>query len=144
MSDTTQIPANEVKNKNAVQPRPAPLPVKMKDWVRANKSSLTLNDHVEAIHQSLWDTSDEYRAFLEAVWDSDAVEGSLAIDNTMAAMLIREKAAKVDGNPVAHKRLDTIVKSLGVVLRRYQNSRKERRDTVAGTRVESLSNGNGE
>jgi hypothetical protein len=121
--------------------RPAPLPAKIDDWERKNKSSLTLNDHVESVHRTLWDSDEEYRRYLEAVWDSDAVEGSLAIDNVKAAEMIREKALKLDGNPVGTKKLDTIVRSLNVVLRRYENSRKERRETVQGVMVPSPSNG---
>jgi len=114
------------------QVRPAPLPAEIDDWERKIKHGLTLNDHVEAVHLMLWEDSPEYRAFLEAVWDSDAVEGSLSIDSTMAAQLLREKAKTIDGNPAGKKNLDTLKKSLGVVLNRYGNSRKERRHTVHG------------
>jgi len=104
----------------------------MEEWERKIKSERTLNDHVEDVHVALYDDSSEYRRLLEAVWDSDAVEGSLAIDNTLAAAMLRDKAKGISGNPVGDKKLDTIVKSLTVVLRRYHNSRKERRHTVEG------------
>ena len=121
---------NDISNK--IQARPQPLPAKIDTWVRKIKSTKMLNDYVEDAHRALWDDNPEYRTLLEAVWDSDAVEGSLAIDNTMAARLIREKAATMDGNPVGTKKLDTIVKSMGVILRRYEFSRNERRHTVEG------------
>jgi len=117
----------------AVQARPTPLPARIDEWERKIKNERTLNDHVEDVHIALYDDSPDYRRLLEAVWDSDAVEGSLAIDNTMAAMMIRDKAKDMPGNPVGAKKLDTIVKSLTVVLRRYHNSRKERRHTIEGT-----------
>ena len=85
---------------NLYRSRPTPLPAKMDDWERKIKSVRMLNDYVEDVHRALWDGDPKYREFLEAVWDSDAVEGSLAIDNTMAAMMIREKAKDIDGNPV--------------------------------------------
>lgn len=125
----------------ALKPRPDPLPTKIDEWERKIKSTRMLNDYVEDVHRMLWDDSKEYRDFLEAVWDSDAIEGSLAIDNVMAAEMIREKAKELDGSPVGNKKLDTIVKSLGVILRRYENSRKERRNTVQGVRVPSPENG---
>jgi hypothetical protein len=115
--------------------KPIPLPSKIDDWARKVKSSRTLNDHVEDIHRALWDTNPDYCRLLEAVWDSDAVEGSLAIDNSLAAMMLRDAAKEVPGNMAAGKKLDTLVKSLNVVLRRYENSRRERRDTVSGQRV---------
>jgi hypothetical protein len=131
----TVQPVSATSVSTSLQRRPSPLPAKIDDWQRKNKSSLTLNDYVEQIHRSLWDDDPSYRAYLEAVWDSDAVEGSLAIDNMMAAMKIRDKAPEFDGNPVGSKKLDTIVRSMNVVLRRYENSRKERRETVQGVQV---------
>jgi hypothetical protein len=114
--------------------KPEPLPAKISEWERAIESGLTLNDHVEQVHVMLYDESPEYRAFLEAVYDEDAVEGSLSADNYKAAELLREKARKI-GNPCGGKKLSPLAKSLNVVLRRYRKSRLERRDTVGGTRV---------
>jgi hypothetical protein len=143
-SSIHQLKENVTMATTALKPRPEPLPTKIDDWERKIKSARMLNDYVEDVHRMLWDDSKEYRDFLEAVWDSDAVEGSLAIDNVMAAEMIREKAKEIDGNPVGTKKLDTIVKSLGVILRRYENSRKERRNTVQGVRVPSPENGSAE
>lgn len=123
--------------------RPTPLPAKSDNWQRKIKSARTLNDHVEDVHLSLWDDNPEYRQFLEAVWDSDAIEGSLSIDNTMAAIMLRDKAKNIEGNPVDKKKLDTIVKSLGIVLRRYEFSRRERRHTVEGIKMPAPADGNG-
>jgi hypothetical protein len=128
-------------NNDAVRARPTPLPASIEDWQRKIKSERTLNDHVEDLHVMCWSESPDYRKYLEAVWDSDAVEGSLSIDNVKAAEMIREKARTIAGNPIANKKLDPIVKSLGVVLRRYQASRKERRNTVDGRIVPTENNG---
>ena len=79
--------------------------------------------------------NDEYRSYLRAVHDSQAVEGSLAADNLMAAQMIRAKAKTIDGNEVGKENLATINKALNVVLRRYHVSRKERRNLVGGEQV---------
>jgi len=101
---------------------------------RKTKSDRTLNDHVNDVHVILWENRD-YRAALDAVHDSDAIEGSLSIDNMLAANMIREHARK-NGNPfIKDKKLDTLVKSLNIVLRRYGISRKQRRQMIGGVSV---------
>lgn len=115
--------------------RPAPLPTKIEGWQRQTKMQRTLNDLVEDIHRMLITESAEYRAFLDAVYDEDAVEGSLSADNTLAAMMIRNKAKTIAGNELTKKKLATISKALGVVLRRYHLSRKQRRNMVGGEEV---------
>ena len=82
-----------------------------------------------------------YRALLRAVYDEQAVEGSLAADNTFAAIMIREKAKTIDGNELAGEKAATISKALGVVMRRYHSSRNERRNTLEGEIVAPVSNG---
>jgi hypothetical protein len=134
MDDNTPTPdVEKPAEKPAAQlkPRPAPLPAKINQWERFIKQERTLNDMVEEIHRLLVDESEDYRNYLEAVYDEDAVEGSLAADNTMAAMMIREKA-QTQGSEVAHKKLATISKALNIVMRRYHADRKRRRNTVGG------------
>jgi hypothetical protein len=116
-------------------PMPPALPADILDWHRAIKVERTLNDLVEDIHRVLVD-DDKYRALLRAVYDEQAVEGSLSADNTLAAMMIRERALKTDSE-VGHEKLATISKALGTVLRRYKASRKQRRNMVAGEEVSS-------
>ena len=90
----------------------------------------TLIDQVEQIHLSLIE-DDQYFRYLEAVYDEQAVEGSLFADDTMAAEMIRDYAKKIACSAVAHEKAATIVKALGAVLRRYGASRKQRRQTGA-------------
>jgi hypothetical protein len=97
-----------------------------------------LNDLVDEILQSLWDNTD-FRRLLYATYDEQAVEGSLSTDNVEAARMIREKAAEIGSN-VQKEKLHTIVKSLNVVLRRYNKSRKARRQTVHGETVPDENN----
>jgi hypothetical protein len=114
--------------------RPPPLPAKIEDWTRFMKIERTLNDLVEDAHRILIDKK-EYRVLLEAVWDEDAVEGSLSFDNCKAAELIRNWAKTQSGHELAGKKLATISKSLSIVLRRYHSSRNERRHMVDGAIV---------
>jgi hypothetical protein len=117
----------------ALKPLPARLPEKIEDWQRKVKLERTLNDMVEQIHRRLVNESDEYRAYLYACWDVQAVEGSLSADNIKAAEMIRNNA---NNDEVAKQKLATLVNVLGVVLRRYGASRKERRNTIGGEVVD--------
>lgn len=129
-------PANPVK---ALKPRPAELPANIEDWTRFLSTERTINDYVEEIHRTLVKSSD-YRDLLYACYDEQAVEGSLSADNTIAAKMIRDKAIEIvantgEDNMIVHEKLATISKSLGVVLRRYHSSRRERRQSVGGQSV---------
>jgi hypothetical protein len=112
---------------------PSPLPATTSQFLerRKLKAERTLNDHVETIHLKLYDDP-TYHSFLEAVYDEQAVEGSLAADNIEAARMIREKASKDGDLVVTRQKYATISKSLSVVLRRYGASRKERRNMIGG------------
>jgi len=113
---------------------PTPLPGKLVDWHRFLKQERTINDIVEEAHRNLIesDKSQVYLRFLYAVHDTQAVEGTMAIDNVEAARMIREYARDNGGHELAQEKLGTIVRSLNVVLKRYHASRKERAQTVAG------------
>lgn len=124
----TRMPRNDLR----VAP---PLPDNTKDWQRASNRERTLNDLVEDVHMMLIDDpeqGDEYRAYLRAVYDAHAVEGSLAIDNGKAAELIRLRAKKIGSHELASEKLAPISMALNVVLRRYNMSRKQRRQMLNG------------
>jgi hypothetical protein len=120
---------------------PPQLPVALSEWHRFLKSERTINDHVEDAHRALLDSeqAELYRSYLWAVYDEQAVEGSLAADNIESARLIRVWA-KENKSELAREKLATIAKALGVVLRRYHASRKERRQMVAGEVVSNEEN----
>jgi hypothetical protein len=118
-----------------------PLPADIDDWVRVIKSERNINDLVEDVHRTLVNESEEYRALLRATYDAHAVEGSLAMDNCLASMMIRDYAKKNDIGDVAKEKLAIINLALGVVLRRYKASRKQRRNTVHGEEVSTEGNG---
>jgi len=89
---------------------------------------------VEDIHRILVD-DEKYRKLLRATYDAHAVEGSLSMDNALVAMMIREKARQIGQTEVAEEKLAVINLALGVVLRRYHMSRKQRRNTLGGEEV---------
>lgn len=107
------------------------LPEKIEDWTRFLKIERSLNDLVEDIHRVLVNESEQYRQFLRAVHDSQAVEGSLSADNHESARMIREKAKEMNSE-VQKENLATISRCLNIVMRRYHASRKERRNMIAG------------
>src|SRR4051794_9995952 len=123
---------SEVTN---LKPLPPALPATREDFLQHRKITRdrTLNDMVEEMHLLIID-DENYQRLLWAVYDEQAVEGSLSTDNVKAAELIRDKARAM-GSLVQHEKLYTIVKCLGHVLRRYGLSRPERRNMVAGKRV---------
>lgn len=92
---------------------------------RERKKRAALINDVEAINLILWDDQ-EYLRLLAAMYDAQAVEGSLIIDNAMAAARIR-KIAKKNGSPLQWENLATISKFLNIVMRRYGQSREQRR-----------------
>ncbi|MGD9617437.1 MAG: hypothetical protein AB7H90_20255 [Alphaproteobacteria bacterium] len=112
---------------------PVPLPPTRGDLavLRKLKAKLKpLNDQVEEVFEQLIE-DEKFNRYLQAVYDEQAVEGSLAADNIGAAIMIREKALEL-GYSLADEKWATISKALGVVLRRYGLSRKERKNTVNG------------
>ena len=118
-----------------------PLPEKIDEWERHHKAERTLNDLVEDLHRALVNEDAKYRAYLRAVYDAHAVEGSLAADNILAAMIIRERAKESEVyTEVAEEKLAIINMALGVVLRRYHASRKQRRNTLGGEEVPAENN----
>ena len=103
--------------------------------IRRMKAALRpLNESVAEIHYGLCDNQD-YLRFFEAVYDEQAVEGSLAADNLSAARMLRERAKDLNIEAVAHSKLATLSKCLGVILRRDRMSRKDSRNTLDGVVV---------
>jgi malonyl CoA-acyl carrier protein transacylase len=134
--------STESQKTGAVAPFRRAVPATLNDWHRFIKQKRTINDLVEDIHRELLldeDKSELYQSYLSAVFDEEAVEGSLAADNIEAARMIRERA-HLDNSEIATKKLATIAKALGIVLRRYHESRQYRRNLVAGEVVSSSNN----
>jgi hypothetical protein len=90
------------------------------------KTQHNINDMVEEIFLLLAGDKD-FSRLIGAVDNKQAVGGALFVDDFLAAEMIRDKAKTV-GNLLAGEKLATISKALGVVLRRYGMSRKQRRE----------------
>jgi hypothetical protein len=123
-------------------PTAPPFPTSVAEFkeLRAIKAERTLNDMVEDIHLSIY-SDPKYRNYLRAVYDAHAVEGSLGADNIMAAMMIRDQAKEAGMKELAEEKLAVISMALGVVLRRYHSSRKERRNMLGDKIVPADDNG---
>ena len=116
-----------------------PLPRTSEEMIarRVLKRRRTLNDFVEDVHLQLWEVSKEYMDYLDAVYDTEAVEGSRAADDLKAAECIRVYARKNEIKEIADKKLATLVKALGVVLSKYCSTRRQRAKTLRGELVDN-------
>jgi hypothetical protein len=86
---------------------------------------------VEQVHLALMfdhQQGPQYRAFLEAVDNAHAVEGSTKDDDMCAANMIREWAQLHALVPLSHTQLAAIIKHLKVVLNRCGLGRMQRRN----------------
>jgi hypothetical protein len=100
-----------------------------------DKHKVDFNDQIDFLHKGLASADDErgqkYRSYLMATYDALAIEGSLLDDEVMAALLLRERASELGiADDFNYSKLAIIRKALRVVLRRYHQSRKQRRKTV--------------
>lgn len=124
MSDnTTRVPA-------------PPLPATVMDLLAQRKTmrSRSLNDDVEDCHLKLYEEP-PYRKLFLPIWKEETVEGSFIADDITAAMMIRDFAKKNRLPIASNAKLQAIVRSLGVVCRRYQMDRKTRQGLVGGETV---------
>ena len=105
-----------------------PLPDNALDFALAYtlKRTSTLNDQVEQLVRKLIADA-EFRKFIDAVSDEDSQEGKMYLDDVAAAMMLRA-FAKDNGEPVLvmDAKLATLIRSLKVVLRRFNAGRDQR------------------
>ena len=118
--------------------KPEPLPATLQDLMsRRNRiAPPNLNNKVERLYLDLY-PDPKFQRYLDAVYASDAQEGSLYADDLLAAQMIRQYA--IDGDKdlyVAGKNLATIARALNVVQARYGISRKARAQKVGDTSVD--------
>src|SRR6516165_3890084 len=86
--------------------RPAkPLPETVIDLINSRKGRFerTLNDMVEEMYLKLWEDQ-QFKEYLDAVTDGEAVEGSLSCDDHEAARMLRDYARK-QNSPIRDKPL---------------------------------------
>jgi hypothetical protein len=80
----------------------------------------SLIDEVQALHDDLWEDSEDYRLLFEAISSAGTQEGSLSADSFKASTMIRALALNDNRNDwVGHKKLAEIQVALNRVRRRY-------------------------
>lgn len=107
---------------------PPPLPATRTELLAQYKLKRrrNINDLVEEIIVRLWDSDEEFMKYVNAIYNEQAVEGSLEEDDSMAALIIRDVAKKNKHDEVAAQNLKTIKLAMRVGLRRFGVSRPER------------------
>jgi hypothetical protein len=129
--------AKEDKMAAAVsQLRATPLPVTREalEAARMLKARPTILDLIEPIVLALWEDED-FRRFVDAIVDSDAIEGSMEYDDVRAAEMIRDHARANNHTDIGGKNLKTLVHALRLVLKRYGQGRKQRGSIIGGETV---------
>lgn len=107
-----------------------PLPASRQELLAGYKLKRrrTINDRVEEVIVKLWDVNEQFMKLVTAIYDSEAVEGSLEDDDMMAAIVIRDYAKKEGHVEVADQKVHTIKLAMRVGLRRFGVSRPEREE----------------
>jgi hypothetical protein len=90
------------------------------------KRRRSINDLVEEVIVKLWDNDDNFMKYVEAIYDSQAIEGSMDDDDVMAALIIRDTAKRDKHVEVADQNVHTIKLAMRVALRRFDLGRGQR------------------
>ena len=94
--------------------------------MRRNQSTRSLHDEVERLYLVLYETED-FRNLREAVYREQCVEGNFIDDDVASAQMIRDLAKRENIVVITREKLSVIRHSIGVVERRYEASREQRR-----------------
>lgn len=107
------------------------LPVTQEDLAaRYNmKRESNLNDMVETYVRKMI-VDDNFRKYLNELTREDALEGDLFLDDSVAAGMIRDAAIEDSNSMVSEQKLKPLIRSLKVVMRRFNISREQRRDNM--------------
>ena len=92
------------------------------------KRRRSINDLVEEVIVKLWDNDENFMRYVEAIYDSQAIEGSMADDDVMAALIIRDTAKRDKHIEVADQNVHTIKLAMRVALKRFDIGRGQRYD----------------
>jgi hypothetical protein len=118
-----------------LRPAPPELPATKSDLsaLLRYKQRKTIIDYVMEINETLWEDP-EYQKYLEAIFDEQAVTGSVDTDHFVAAQMIKAKAREMGMVQLQNEKEWAIVKALRRVLGRYEKmSLQERREIAMGT-----------
>jgi hypothetical protein len=112
-------------------PAASPYPVSTRSELLAIERQThkkTIIDHVQEIHELLIEDQ-EYQKYLKAIFNSQAVEGSVRDDRAVAAQMIRAKAREVGKVELLSENLASIRTALTYAEGRYEGlSLSERRE----------------
>lgn len=92
------------------------------------KRKRSINDLVEEVIVKLWDNDENFMKYIDAIYDSQAVEGSMDDDDVMAALIIRDTAKRDKHVEVSDQNVHTIKLAMRVALRRFDVARGQRYD----------------
>lgn len=82
------------------------------------------------LHLTALVSDPKFFSLISAVYDEDAVEGSLYYDDVAAAMMIRAHAIKTADTAVATAKLKTVRSALNAAMARLGVSREQRRQAA--------------
>lgn len=105
-----------------------------KEVLKQNRKKVllpSLNDAVDTIHETLLD-DEAYIRLLEPVYNPEAVNGSLIVDDVMAAQMIKAYASEHGHEVVRRNNLTAIMRAMHTVWRRWNLDRKSRRNSDHG------------
>jgi hypothetical protein len=100
------------------------LPASSADLPRKSLAPKSLIDQVDELFGKIWDESAEFRSLQEALFDSDAVEGSLKADDYKGALFMRDWVA--EGHPVKEQKMESLARALRYARKRWGISRTTR------------------
>lgn len=92
---------------------------------RSKPQGVSIHDRVEGLYLGLY-ANEDFRRLREPVYEEQSMEGRLIDDDVRAAMMLRDEAKKKGDLMVAKEKLATIRRSIAVVERRYNATRKQR------------------
>jgi len=94
--------------------------------MRRNQSKTNVHDEVERMYLVLFDDP-EFRGLRDAVYREQCVEGNFIDDDVASAQMIRDMAKRENNATITREKLAVIRHSIGVVERRYEATREQRR-----------------
>lgn len=122
----------------ALRPAPPPLPATKEDLTSLlrYKQRRTIIDDTMDYNAKLWDNPD-YRQYLNAVFDEQAITGKIDYDLLRAADMIQNLARQEGYDSLVNQKPAAIVKALRRVLGRYEGlSFADRREQAEGMQGE--------
>lgn len=101
---------------------------KFMEW-RKKQSKANLHDEVERSYLQLYE-DETFRKLREAVYREQCVEGNFVDDDVASAQMLRDFAKREGNAVIMREKLSVIRRSIGIVERRYQATREQRRKQI--------------